>query len=50
MIERQVEDRLAEAVRLRSALGGFGALVDLIIMDEAATTAHTRGDPVPLLT
>jgi uncharacterized protein len=35
VIEREVEDRLAEEVRLRRALRGFGAPVDVIVMDEA---------------
>jgi predicted nucleotidyltransferase len=39
VIERKVEDRLAEAVRLRSALRGFGAPVDVIVMDEALAAA-----------
>jgi uncharacterized protein len=34
VIERDVEDRLAEEVKLRRALRGFGAPVDVIVMDE----------------
>ncbi len=35
VIEREVEDRLAEAVRLRHALRGLRVPVDVIVMDEA---------------
>jgi len=48
VIEREVEDRLAEAVRLRSALRGFGAPVDVIVLDEALAQrrAKVRGTMV----
>jgi uncharacterized protein len=35
VIERQVEDRLAESVKLRHALRGLRVPVDVIVMDEA---------------
>ncbi len=35
VIERQVEDRLAESVRLRHALRDLRVPVDVIVMDEA---------------
>jgi predicted nucleotidyltransferase len=35
VIEREVEDRLAEAVRLRRALGHIGVPVDIVVLDEA---------------
>ena len=34
VIESQVPDRLAEAVKLRRALRGFAVPVDVIVMDE----------------
>jgi hypothetical protein len=48
VIEREVQDRLAEAVRLRSALRSFGAPVDVIVMDEALAQrlAKVRGTMV----
>ncbi|HEV3035988.1 MAG TPA: nucleotidyltransferase domain-containing protein [Solirubrobacteraceae bacterium] len=48
VIEREVGDRLAEAVRLRSALRGFGAPVDVIVIDEALAQrrAKVRGTMV----
>jgi len=48
VIERRVEDRLAEAVRLRSVLRGFGTPVDVIVMDEALAQrrAKVRGTMV----
>jgi predicted nucleotidyltransferase len=48
VIEREVEDRLAEAVRLRSALRGFGAPVDVVVIDEALAQrrAKVRGTMV----
>ena len=48
VIERDVEDRLAEAVRLRRALRGLGAPVDVIVMDEALAQrrAKVRGTMV----
>lgn len=35
VIERTVDDRIAEAVRLRRALGDIGVPVDIIVLDEA---------------
>ncbi len=48
VIEDKVEDRLAEAVRLRRALGDFNAPVDLIVMDAALAgrRAKVRGTMV----
>lgn len=48
VIERDVEDRLAESLRLRRALRGFGAPVDVIVMDEALVQrrAKVRGTMV----
>lgn len=48
VIERDVEDRLAEATRLRRALGDFDAPVDLIVMDAALAErrAKVRGTMV----
>jgi predicted nucleotidyltransferase len=42
VIEREVEDRLAEAVKLRRALRGFGAPVDVIVMDEALVQRRAK--------
>jgi uncharacterized protein len=42
VIEREVEDRLAEAVKLRRALRGFGAPVDVIVMDEALVERRAK--------
>ncbi len=42
VIEREVEDRLAEAVRLRGALRGFGVPVDVIVMDEALAQRRSK--------
>jgi predicted nucleotidyltransferase len=42
VIERKVEHRLAEAVRLRSALRGFGAPVDVIVLDEALVQRRSK--------
>lgn len=42
VIEREVKDRLAEAVRLRRALQGFGAPVDVIVMDEALVKRRAK--------
>jgi uncharacterized protein len=42
VIEREVDDRLAEAVRLRRALRGFGAPVDVIVMDEALVERRSK--------
>jgi predicted nucleotidyltransferase len=48
VIEEKVTDRLAEAVRLRNALGDFAAPVDLIVMDAtlAGRRAKVRGTMV----
>ncbi|HEY3865174.1 MAG TPA: nucleotidyltransferase domain-containing protein [Solirubrobacteraceae bacterium] len=35
VIEREVEDRLAESVKLRHALRGLRVPIDVIVMDEA---------------
>ncbi len=42
VIEREVDDRLAEAVKLRRALRGFGAPVDVIVMDEALVQRRSK--------
>lgn len=42
VIEREVEDRLAEGVKLRRALRGFGVAVDVIVMDEALVQRRSR--------
>jgi predicted nucleotidyltransferase len=48
VIEREVEDRVAEAVRLRDAVGRIGWPVDVIVMDEelADRRAKVRGTMV----
>jgi len=48
VIETEVADRAAEAVKLRRALGDFGAPVDVIVMDQAlvARRAKVRGTMV----
>jgi predicted nucleotidyltransferase len=48
VIEREVDDRAAESVRLRRALRGFGAPVDVIVIDEALAQrrAKVRGTVV----
>lgn len=48
VIEREVENRSAEAIKLRRALRGFGAPVDVIVMDEALVQrrAKVRGTMV----
>lgn len=48
VIERQVDDRIAEEVKLRRALRGFGVPVDVIVMDEALVQrrAKVRGTMV----
>jgi predicted nucleotidyltransferase len=48
VIEREVENRLTEEVRLRRVLRGFGAPVDVIVMDEALVKrrAKVRGTMV----
>jgi predicted nucleotidyltransferase len=42
VIEHEVEDRLAEAVKLRRALRGFGVPVDVIVMDEALVQRRSK--------
>jgi predicted nucleotidyltransferase len=42
VIEHGVKDRLAEEVRLRRALRGFGAPVDVIVMDEALVKRRAK--------
>jgi predicted nucleotidyltransferase len=42
VIEETVPDRLAEAVRLRDALGDFNAPVDVIVMDAALAERRAR--------
>jgi uncharacterized protein len=42
VIEHEVEDRLAEEVRLRRALRGFAAPVDVIVMDEALVQRRAK--------
>jgi predicted nucleotidyltransferase len=48
VIESEVADRVAEAVKLRRALGDFGAPVDVIVMDQALVErrAKVRGTMV----
>jgi predicted nucleotidyltransferase len=48
VIESEVADRAAEAVKLRRALGDFGAPVDVIVMDQALVErrAKVRGTMV----
>lgn len=48
VIEREVENRVAEAVRLRDAIGRIGMPVDVIVMDEdlANRRARVRGTMV----
>jgi HEPN domain-containing protein len=42
VIEHEVEDRLAEEVRLRRALRNFAVPVDVIVMDEALVKRRTK--------
>ena len=42
IIESEVADRVAEAVKLRRALGDFGAPVDVIVMDEALAERRSK--------
>jgi predicted nucleotidyltransferase len=42
VIERRVEDRLAEAVKLRRALRGFAVPVDVIVMDEGLAQRRSK--------
>jgi predicted nucleotidyltransferase len=48
VIESEVDDRAAESVRLRRALQGFDAPVDVIVIDEALAQrrAKVRGTMV----
>lgn len=48
VIEREVENRVTEAVRLRDAVGRIGRPVDVIVMDEALANrrAKVRGTMV----
>jgi predicted nucleotidyltransferase len=48
VIESEVADRVGEAVKLRRALGDFGAPVDVIVMDQALVErrAKVRGTMV----
>lgn len=48
VIEREVENRVAEAVRLRDAVGRIGMPVDVIVIDEdlAGRRAKVRGTMV----
>jgi predicted nucleotidyltransferase len=42
VIEDQVEDRLTEEVRLRRVLRGFGAPVDVIVLDTALAERRAK--------
>jgi len=42
VIEREVPDRGAEAIKLRRALKGFGVPVDVIVMDEALVERRSK--------
>jgi predicted nucleotidyltransferase len=42
VIEQEVEDRLAEEVRLRRALRNFAVPVDVIVMDEALVKRRAK--------
>ncbi len=42
VIEREVENRIAEAVRLRDAVGRIGMPVDVIVMDEDLASRRSR--------
>jgi hypothetical protein len=42
VIEQEVEDRIAEAVKLRCALRDFDAPVDVIVMDEALVQRRSK--------
>jgi uncharacterized protein len=48
VIERSVDDRIAEAVHLRRALGDIGVPVDIVVLDEvlAARRATVPGTMV----
>jgi uncharacterized protein len=42
VIEPEAKDRLAEAVRLRRALGDFGAPVDVVVVDAALAERRSK--------
>ena len=42
VIEREVENRIAEAVRLRDAVGRIGMPVNVIVMDENLASRRSR--------
>jgi predicted nucleotidyltransferase len=42
VIESEVTDRVAEAVKLRGALRGLGVPVDVIVMDEALAERRAK--------
>lgn len=42
VIERSVDDRIAEAVRLRRALGDIGVPVDIVVLDEALAARRAK--------
>lgn len=42
VIEREVNDRVDEAVRLRDAVGRIGVPVDVIVMDEALARRRAK--------
>jgi predicted nucleotidyltransferase len=42
VIEQMVEDRLAESVRLRDAVGDVGMPVDVIVLDEALASRRAK--------
>ena len=42
VIEQTVDDRIAEAVRLRRALGDIGVPVDIVVFDEALAARRAK--------
>jgi predicted nucleotidyltransferase len=42
VIEREVSDRTAEAVRLRAVLGDIGLPVDVVVHDEALAARRAK--------
>jgi predicted nucleotidyltransferase len=42
VIKRNVKDRIAEAVRLRRALGDIGVPVDVVVLDEALAARRAK--------
>jgi predicted nucleotidyltransferase len=42
VIERTVDDRIAEAVRLRRELGDIGLPVDIVVLDEELAARRAR--------